>query len=459
MNRWVLTSTDGRTHPAPTPPPSTSHSQRSARSLARSLRNNSGSTSKPRQDSSRLKRTSGPQQPASSRVRINALGVAELRKYAFEVTVKNEDLKHRLKSSNELYSKLHDAYQRLKERSKEIEVEEAMVVEKKVRRGDSNSKPKQIVEERRRGACDDRPSSSCGPSERARARRDRAPVHAANPSVRRSPRNHGHPVTGVPSAPNVTDSQQTPRSAVTASQLPEGLVAWPQNFQLAALTDECDGRDDSRNDDDANDGKDTNDDDTPRNGRHTDDEETPKDAVTVRKRLLKSPAWETIQKKKKLENHVHMGYEHIPAPEDPVKRLELPGISGMAPRPGTGAGRQLDEQRAFKYFEVVRKQDERAKLPAGFCADCARFYRVYAQNGDLQEADALVKRLCGHTIHAQTSRHRQKWYGSFDPSFLPSFRTSRGLPLSDPVPTNPDCRQAPDSPEDFWHIRPPEPHT
>ena len=74
-------------------------------------------------------------------MRINALGVAELRKYAFEVTVKNEDLKHRLKSSNELYSKLHDAYQRLKERSKEIEVEEAMVVEKKARRGDSNSKP------------------------------------------------------------------------------------------------------------------------------------------------------------------------------------------------------------------------------------------------------------------------------------------------------------------------------
>ena len=368
-------------------------------------------------------------------MRINALGVAELRKYAFEVTVKNEDLKHRLKSSNELYSKLHDAYQRLKERSKEIEVEEAMVVEKKARRGDSNSKPKQVVEGRRRGACDDRPSSSCGPSERAR--RDRAPVHAANPSVRRSPRNHGHPAhpahpaTGVTSAPNVTDSQQTPRSAVTASQLPEGLVAWPQNFQLAALTDECDGRDNSRDDDDANDGKDTNDDETPRNGRHTDDEETPKDAVTVRKRLLKSPAWETIQKKKKLENHVHMGYEHIPAPEDPVKRLELPGISGMAPRPGTGAGRQLDEQRAFKYLEVVRKQDERAKLPAGFCADCARFYRVYAQKGDLQEADALVKRLCGHTIHAQTSRHRQKWYGPFR-SVLQSFLHSFLPPVSRP---------------------------
>ena len=396
-------------------------------------RTKSHSSSKPRPEgTSRIRRASGSgsklqsqQQPSSSRVRIDALSVGELRKYAFEVTVKNEEYKQRLKSAHEMFVKLQDAYQRLKETKRkeidvDVDVEEMAVVEKKARKlvPTSNEVPL--------GACDDTPSPSTLMTKNTKEKdahvetksMRKATSKTNGTTPRRSPRKCG---VGV----QVTDSQETPKSAVTASQLPGDFIAFPENLKLAVLTD-----------DDENNGENRTFDhtlnelvDTPGPAKNfTNDEETPQEAMTIRKQLInqmKSPAWETIQKKKKDQTHVHLGHEHVPAPEDPVKGLQLFGN-----RKGTvvGSKKQLDEDRAFKYMEVIRKQDERAKLPAGFCADCARFYRVYAKHGNFEEANAMAQRMCGHTVHAQTSRHRQKW-------------------------------QAPDSPDDFWHVRPPEPHT
>lgn len=120
-----------------------------------------------------------------------------------------------------------------------------------------------------------------------------------------------------------------------------------------------------------------------------------------------SPAWESIKKKSRIYKKDEQ--EEVPAPE----RVE-------------GAYPGLDHDASFKYLEVIRKQDERAKLPAGFCVDCAKFYKAYAEHGDLRKANELVKRLCGHNIHQQTSRHRRKY---------------------EPPPTPPD----------FWDIKPLEP--
>jgi len=75
----------------------------------------------------------------------------------------------------------------------------------------------------------------------------------------------------------------------------------------------------------------------------------------------------------------------------------------------------------FKYMEVVRKQDERKKLPAGYCIDCLRFYKAYSKYGSLEKANEVAKRLCGHGVHDETSRHRSKY-------------------------------QAPKTPPDFWDI-------
>lgn len=88
----------------------------------------------------------------------------------------------------------------------------------------------------------------------------------------------------------------------------------------------------------------------------------------------------------------------------------------------------FNEDRAFKYMEIIRKKDDRKNLPAWFCPDCAKFYRVYAQYGDLDKANEMVKRLCGHSVHQETSRHRRKY---------------------DPPP----------SPPDYWDIQHLEPHT
>lgn len=303
------------------------------------------------------------------------MSVAELRKYAHILTVKNEEYKQRLKAAQDMYSRLQGAYQRLKQ--------------------DVQKKPNEAGEEGAVLVDPKRPP----------------PAHtAAAKQVRRKSVEDAKSESVGPWAPDV---QETPQSGVTASQLTDGPLDIPNNLQLATLTGE-DGNSDEGRAREENTGE-LSVYETPAA------EATPRKASTSRKRLknqVKSPVWETIEKKKKHQGHVHLGYEPIPAPEEPIKGLNLFGN----PEP------QLDEDKAFKYMEVVRKQDERAKLPAGFCADCARFYRVYAKHGNFEEANAMAQRMCGHTIHQQTSRHRQKW-------------------------------QAPPSPEDFWHVRPPEPHS
>ena len=354
------------------------------------------STSKPRRESSsRLRPASTSkqqqqQQPSSSSlVRIDTLSVAELRKYAHMVTVKNEEYKQRLKVAHEMYVMLQDAYQRLKQKKQKIpEAVEAVEEEEGVVTAPGWQPAAGNV-----GAKQGRKSTE----------------ETKSMPVRRSARK----LQSCPPTRPAPGSQDTLRSGVTASQLTEGLLALPGNLQLATLTGEDDvsagGEAKKENTGDVSV------DDTPGT------EATPREASNVRKRLMNlvtSPAWETIQKKKKHQMHEHLGYERIPVPEEPIKGLNLFG----------DAEPQLDEDKAFKYMKVVRKQDERAKLPAGFCADCARFYRVYAKHGNFEEANAMAQRMCGHTIHQQTSRHRQKW-------------------------------QAPDSPEDFWHVRPPEPHS
>lgn len=75
----------------------------------------------------------------------------------------------------------------------------------------------------------------------------------------------------------------------------------------------------------------------------------------------------------------------------------------------------------FKYMEVVRKQDERKTLPAGYCIDCIRFYNAYSKYESLEKANEVARRLCGHGIHDETSRHRSRY-------------------------------QAPPTPPDFWDI-------
>lgn len=347
-----------------------------------------GSTSKPRRESSRLRPASTSQQQQepspSSFVRIDTLSVADLRKYAHVVTVKNEEYKQRLKLANEMFVRLQEAYQRLKLKTEDMpkEVEEAVVVDPKRHQPAGNAA--------------------------ARQGKRKCSEDSNYDSVRRSTRKRpGRPTTRL--AP---DSRATPQSCLTASQLTEGLLDLPTNLQLATLAGEDDNREDEFRKENTGE---LSVDDTPGT------EATPRKASTVRKRLmniLTSPVWETIEKKKKHQKNVHLGYEHVPAPEEPIKGLKLFGV----------AEPQLDEDKAFKYMEVVRKQDERAKLPAGFCPDCARFYRVYAEHGNFEEANAMAQRMCGHTIHQQTSRHRRKW-------------------------------EPPESPEDYWHVRPPEPHS
>jgi hypothetical protein len=291
------------------------------------------------------KPTSPPlnQNKSSSRVKIGILSESELRQYAYEVTVKNEEYKQKLKVAHEMFVKLQDAYKRLKQATSRKE-ERAGAIE-------SSDAPRKCVQE-----------------------------------LPEKPRK----IEMVPDSQEKTPS----KSNITASQLSGGI---PSNVQLALLSE----------------------DETPglvgcsHNMIGT---ETPKDTTVKRNRqnnFGKSPAWETIEKKKRLDK-LHLGHEIVPDPDDPVR--------GLFP------DRHIEEDRAFKYLEVVRKQDERAKLPAGFCAECARFYRIYAKHGDLEQANALARRMCGHTVHQETSRHRQKW-------------------------------QAPASPEDFWHLAPPEPHT
>lgn len=104
-----------------------------------------------------------------------------------------------------------------------------------------------------------------------------------------------------------------------------------------------------------------------------------------------SPPWEVV-KRRKIVPDWHTGDEVVPDPE------------GFEP-----AASQ------YKYADPVRKQADRALLPAGYCAECARFY-------------ILLGRPSADCHHAETSRHRRRW-------------------------------QAPESPPDFWHIRPPEPHS
>lgn len=134
-------------------------------------------------------------------------------------------------------------------------------------------------------------------------------------------------------------------------------------------------------------------------------EATPVNEPVVGKKW-KSPAWKSIKKKPRSENPQR---EHVDVP------------------PPEHVGSRLEEV-SFKYLEVIRKNDERAKLPAGYCIDCARFYQAYAEHGDLAKANELAKRLCGHTIHEQTSRHRRRY-------------------------------ETPSTPPEYWDIVPIEPHS
>lgn len=121
----------------------------------------------------------------------------------------------------------------------------------------------------------------------------------------------------------------------------------------------------------------------------------------------KSPKWKSIKKKPRPVDPPHLEPLDVPPPEHVGARLE---------------------EVSFKYLEVIRKNDERAKLPAGYCTECARFYKAYAEHGDLAKANELVKRLCGHSIHEQTSRHRRRY-------------------------------ETPSTPPEYWDIIPIEPHS
>lgn len=61
----------------------------------------------------------------------------------------------------------------------------------------------------------------------------------------------------------------------------------------------------------------------------------------------------------------------------------------------------------YKYEEVVRKMDDRKMLQAGTCQECRRFYDTVRKYGKDAEILGMAKRLCGHDIHTETSRHRR----------------------------------------------------
>jgi hypothetical protein len=178
--------------------------------------------------------------------------------------------------------------------------------------------------------------------------------------------------------------EQTP---VSETQLTASL---PSNMKLAHMTQESQSMED---------------------GGHL--EQTPVNLNRhAQGRNFKSPPWESIKRKPRHVTEMHrLDAVDVPAPEQMGAPEEA-----------------IDHDRAFKYYEVIRKKDDRAKLPAGFCSDCARFYKAYAEHGDLAKANELVKRLCGHNIHQQTSRHRRK---------------------HEPPPTPPD----------YWDIQPLQPHS
>ena len=118
-------------------------------------------------------------------------------------------------------------------------------------------------------------------------------------------------------------------------------------------------------------------------------------------RKKKSPAWVKVKKvvtKRRFEDR-----------DD--------GITGNA----VPLERHKNDLDDFKYMEVVRKQDERKKLPAGYCIDCMRFYTAYSKYKSLEKANEVARRLCGHGVHDETSRHRSRY-------------------------------QAPPTPPDFWDI-------
>lgn len=107
-----------------------------------------------------------------------------------------------------------------------------------------------------------------------------------------------------------------------------------------------------------------------------------------------SPPWEVVKRR------THVPDWHTGSYGDEV----VPDPEGAEPA-----------ESQYKYADPVRKQADRALLPAGYCAECARFY-------------TLLGRPPADCHHAETSRHRRRW-------------------------------QAPESPPDFWHLAPPEPHS
>eukprot|EP00890_Picochlorum_soloecismus_P003850 jgi/Picsp_1/4466/NSC_06687-R1_protein len=124
-----------------------------------------------------------------------------------------------------------------------------------------------------------------------------------------------------------------------------------------------------------------------------------KNAPDLRKK--KSPAWVNVKKiltKRRVEDR-----------DDTIMDNDVPFL------------RHKNDLDDFKYMEVVRKQDERKKLPAGYCIDCVRFYTAYGKYGSLEKANEVAMRLCGHGVHDETSKHRSKY-------------------------------QAPPTPPDFWDI-------
>lgn len=131
-----------------------------------------------------------------------------------------------------------------------------------------------------------------------------------------------------------------------------------------------------------------------------------------REQGAKSPPWKSVKK--------------MPPPARVSAAVENSGC--LIPEQIQEKKGGFNEDRAFKYMEIIRKKDERQNLPAWFCPDCAKFYKVYSQYGDLDRANDMVKRLCGHSIHQETSRHRRKY---------------------DPPP----------SPPNYWDIQHLEPHT
>jgi hypothetical protein len=131
-----------------------------------------------------------------------------------------------------------------------------------------------------------------------------------------------------------------------------------------------------------------------------------------KERGIKSPPWKSVKK--------------MPRPARASAAVESPPC--LVPEQLQEKKGAFNEDRAFKYMEIIRKKDDRKNLPAWFCPDCAKFYKVYAQYGDLDRANEMVKRLCGHSVHQETSRHRRKY---------------------DPPP----------SPPNYWDIQHLEPHT